>query len=114
MLKPFHSLYDDTVHASGEIRPCRYVGFDNAEISGRGDKVLGVAKYMAHSGDDLAVTLIGTASVEAGEAISRGQTLISDDQGRAVAATGASQEHICGYALNSAGSAGQFIEVLIR
>jgi hypothetical protein len=78
-----------TVIAAAAITARRFVAYDDALAGTAGEKVLGVAQTDAESGAAVAVITAGTAIVETGGAFSRGDSLITDAQGRAVAASGA-------------------------
>ncbi|MEO5345858.1 MAG: DUF2190 family protein [Magnetococcus sp. YQC-9] len=127
-----------TVIASEAVSACRAVDFDGAMIDTQGDKPMGIAMSAAPAGAALAVVTHGTAVAETGAAISRGQALIADDQGRVIPATGTlsiaagatpvtssaangaileggdGPEFMIGDALQPAAGAGEFIEILLR
>lgn len=126
------------VAASGAVRRGRFVGFNGAEMTVAGGKALGVARHAAATGEDCAVIVSGTVIVEAGAAVTVGQTVGTDNQGRAIpgaplsivagatavtstAANGSAifagtdlPGYAMGDALTAATAAGQFIEVLLR
>jgi|GEM_PF-991830 len=132
------SLLDLSVRASGAVSICRCVGFNGAQATAQGQKVLGVSRYAAPDGGDFAATTAGTAIVETGGEIAVGDSLICDAQGRAIAATGSLgiavgavdmtstaangavltgadlPEFVFADALQAAGAAGKFIEVKLR
>lgn len=83
-----HSIFTDSFTASGAITAYRAVGFDGAEATAQGQKVAGVARTKAADGEQVAVDMIGTTIVEAGAAISAGDSLIVDSSGRAMPSTG--------------------------
>lgn len=99
-----------TVAASGAVVANRFVAPANRQ-SVADENTLGVATTAAADGDALAVEVLGTAVVEAGAAIAAGATLKSDANGRAITwvASGAK----VAVALQAAGAAGEFIEVLL-
>ena len=127
-----------TTRAAGAVTARRAVGFDGAQATVQGQKILGIAHTDAADGDSLALDVRGTAVVEAGAAINVGDSLIVDAQGRAIPTTGnlavaagatavtstaANGEILTGGdlpefifadALESAAAAGEFIEVLLR
>lgn len=129
-------LLTGTVIAAGAIIELRFIGFDGNMASAQGQKVRGVARYAGVAGDPISVDEIGSAVVEAGAAILAGADIITDNVGRAItanamaiaagavavtsaAANGAGDitgsvpaEYRIGKALNAAGAAGQFIEIL--
>lgn len=134
----YQELQTLRVAASGTVRARRFVGFNGAEMTVAGGKPLGVSRHAANNGEDLAVIVSGTVIVEAGAAISVGQTVGTDNQGRAIAgnplaiaaggtpvtSTAANGSAVLtgtdlpgypmGDALTAATAAGQFIEVLLR
>lgn len=99
-----------TVAATGTIAAHRFVTPAGAQ-AGADANAIGVARSSAVSGDRLPVDSIGTATVEAGAAVSAGATLKSDSQGRAI--TWVTSGGRLGIALEAATAAGQFIEVLL-
>ncbi len=126
-----------TVLANGAVNANRAVGFDGAEATTQGQKVMGAAVTDATSGNALALITHGTAIMESGAAIAIGDSLISDDQGRVIPAaalevgSGATPvtssaadgaiftgselpEFVIGDALQVAAAAGKMIEVLLR
>lgn len=126
-----------SVRASAAVRRGRFVGFNGAEAAATGQKCLGVARTAAAIGQDVALVVSGTVMVEAGSAIAIGATVATDNQGRAVTASGLvvqaggvamtsvgangnvltgadSPIFAMGDALTAATAAGQFIEVLLR
>lgn len=123
--------------AIGAVTACRAVGFDGAQATVQGQKVLGVAHTDAADGSELTINTRGTAMIEAGAAIAVGESLIVDAQGRAIPTTGnlavaagatavtstaANGEILTGGDLPEfvfadaleAAAAGEFIEVLLR
>lgn len=127
-----------TVVASGAITKHRAVGFDGAQATVQGQKVMGVARSDAATTEQLTLDVAGTTIIESGAAIAVGDALIVDAQGRAMpasslavragatamtstAANGAgvlsgseTPEYTLADALEAASAAGQFIEVLLR
>jgi hypothetical protein len=89
MAKQSLPLRTDTIAAAGAITAYRMVGFNGAQATVQGQKVLGAAAYAAADGQDLAVVTIGSAIVEAGAALDPGDGVIADAQGRAIPSTGA-------------------------
>lgn len=132
------SVLSLTRKANGAVTEKRFVGFDGAQITTQGAKVMGVAQYSQDDGKDLALDVCGTAIVETGGSVSEGDGVISDASGRAI--TGAGEiavesggtavqstaadgniltggelpEYVAGEALGSADGAGEFIEILLR
>lgn len=76
------------------------------------ENVLGVARAAASAtGQQVPVDVLGTVTIEAGAAITKGATLKSDASGRAI--TWASAGAKVAIALEAAGAAGEFIEALL-
>lgn len=104
------SLLALTATLSGTVAAHRFVTPAGAQ-AGADANALGVARSAGVSGDKIAVDALGTAIVEAGAAISAGATIKSDASGRAI--TWATSGAKIGIALEAAGAAGEFIEVLL-
>jgi len=81
------SLHDETLRASGAVSKCRGVGYDGAQATVQGQKVLGVSVTDAAAGALFAATCIGTAIIESGAVIAKGDALIVDALGRAIPAS---------------------------
>lgn len=75
------------VLASGAVSEYRAVGFNGAQATVSGQKVLGIAEHGAASGAYVRVCRLGTAVAEAGAAIAVGAALVCDTSGRVVTAT---------------------------
>lgn len=127
-----------TVTASGAVTEGRAVGFDGAQATTQGQKVMGVAVTDASSGEALAVVTHGTAVMETGAAVAVGDSVMVDTDGRAIPVTGALgvasgatpvtssaangailagadlPEFVLGDALQAAAAAGAFIEIMLR
>lgn len=103
-------LQAHTIRAAAAITGRRFVAYDNQVAGTAGEKVLGVAQRNAESGDLVAVTTAGTAIVEAGDSFSRGDSLITDTQGRAIAASGALSVASGGTAVQSTAADGAILE----
>jgi len=73
--------------ASGTIARYRGVGFNQAQATVAGQKILGFSRRDAVDGNELEVTLIGTACVETGGAFAAGVALAVDSSGRVVQAS---------------------------
>lgn len=99
------------VIASGAIAAKRFVAYDGSQAAA-GDTVQGVARSDAADGEDVSVDTLGTAIVEAGGAVSVGDSLEPDATGRAVPDTAGGNPQVA-RALESATSSGQSIEVLL-
>lgn len=122
--------------ASGPVTEYRGVGFNGAQATVAGQKVLGIAEHGAASGAYVRVARLGTAVAEAGAAVAVGNALVMDASGRVVpasalavaagatamtsaAANGATAltgseppQYIVGYALQAAAAAGDLIEIV--
>jgi len=128
-----------TLAAAGAVAVRRAVGFNGAQASVQGQKIMGIADYaVANVGDQLAVNAKGTVIVETGGVFAIGDSLIVDNQGRAIKTTGSlavaaggtavtstaangailtggdSPEFVFADALAASTGAGQFVEVLMR
>lgn len=99
-----------SVTLTGTVTANRFVTTAGAQ-AGADANTLGVARSSGVSGDVITVDVIGTAIVEAGAAISKGAVLEVDSSGRGV--TWATSGGKVGIALEAAGGAGEFIEVLL-
>lgn len=75
------------IQASGAVAEYRCVGFNGAQASAAGQKVLGIAEHGAASGAYVRVCRLGTAVAEAGAAFAIGAALAVDATGRLIAAT---------------------------
>lgn len=124
--------------APSAVTEYRAVDYAGAQATVQAQKVLGVAKRGALTGDGYEVAVMGTAIVEAGAAFAVGASLIIDAQGRAIASTGKlgvaagavavtssaangqiltggdAAEWVFADALQAAGAAGDKVEVLLR
>ena len=103
-----------TFRASGAVSAYRAVGFNGAQATVQGQKVMGVSPRPADNGQHSDATVIGTAVIETGGAFAAGADLIVDTQGRAIASTGGASEFIFADALEVSGATGAFVEVLLR
>lgn len=130
-----------SIVAAGEIAAFRAVGYDDAQASVEGQKIKGVATSAAAQGDSITVNVAGTTIIETGDAIQVGDSLIVDDEGRAIPAdplaaeikSGATDvkstaangeivdleggdppQYVFADALEAASGEGEFIEVKLR
>lgn len=127
-----------TMIASGTVLENRAIGFDGAQSDSQGQKVMGTAVTSAADGEAMAVVTHGTAIIETGTAVTVGDSIITDAQGRAIPVTsvlglasgavavtssaahgaileGADfPEFVFADALQAASGAGESIEVLLR
>ncbi len=99
-----------TLALSGAVAAHRFVTVAGAQ-AGANANTLGVATMAGVSGDKIPVDVIGTTIVEAGAAITAGATLETDADGKAITWDTAGGK--VGVALQAAGAAGEFIEVLL-
>lgn len=109
-----HALLTETVVAVGAVAVRRAVGFDGAQASVGGQKVLGVADMTVSDGSPLPVVAKGTAIIDSGGAVARGDDLVVDAEGRAITAPGVAGEVVFADALQAAVGPGHPIEVLLR
>lgn len=98
-----------SVAASGAVAANRFVTVAGAQ-AGAAANTLGVARFAVASGVYLTVDVLGTAVVEAGAAISAGAAIETDADGKAITKT---TGPAVGRALQAAGAAGAFVEVLL-
>lgn len=99
-----------THRLTGTVAQHRFVTAAGAQ-AGADANTLGAARVAGVSGEDVPVDVLGTTIVEAGAAIAAGATLKSDATGRAI--TWATSGAKIALALQAAGAAGEFIEVLL-
>lgn len=95
---------------TGTVVANRFVTKAGAQTGADG-YALGVARTGGASGEKVTLDVIGTAVVEAGAAITAGDTLKVDSSGRGI--TWATSGAKVGLALEAAGGAGELIEVLL-
>ena len=104
------SLLTLSVTLSGTVAANRFVTPAGA-LAGADANTLGVVRTGGVSADKVPADILGTAVVEAGAAVAAGATVKSDATGRAI--TWVTSGAKVGLALEAAGAAGQFIEVLL-
>jgi hypothetical protein len=128
-----------TFLASGAVSASRAIGFNGAQATVRGQKIMGVNQRAVTDAKYSDATLVGTATIETGGAFAVGDSLIVDDSGRAIASAGAISlkagatavtstaangaailqggdlpEFVFADAMESSGGVGDFVEVLLR
>ena len=123
-----------SIRAAGDLPKARFVGFDG-NLCAANAKALGVTQYDFAAGEMAGVIVTGIALVEAGGAISAGQAVTSDAEGKAVPVSqatvtissgtadavagtynvdgGVLPQAVNGWALDAATAAGQVIRVLL-
>ncbi|MQY50168.1 DUF2190 family protein [Rhodocyclus gracilis] len=121
--------------ANGAVQEYRAVGFNGAQASAAGQKVLGIAEFSVASGAYGRACRLGTAVAEAGGAFAVETALTVDAVGRVVAAApiaiaagatavtsaaangatditgGDPAQYIVGYAMQAAGASGDLVEI---
>lgn len=110
MAKQANPVLSLPVLATGAIVANRFVTAAGAQ-AGADANTLGVARSAAASGERFTADVLGTATVEAGAAISANATVKVDSSGRAI--TWATSGAKVGLALEAATASGQLIEVLL-
>lgn len=75
--------------ALGAVAACRAIGFNGAQATVQGQKIMGVAAHAVASEEIGAADAVGTGIIECGGNIAVGDSIICDVQGRAIKATGA-------------------------
>ena len=104
-----NTIQTETVLASGAITAHRAVTFAGAQATVQGEKVQGVSRTDAEDGKNVAVDTMGTTIIETGAAISNGDSLIVDAQGRAIPVTGALAVAAGGTAVTSTAANGSIL-----
>ncbi len=104
------SLLSLALTLSATVSANRLVTFAGAHV-GAGANSYGVSRSSGVSGDKITIDVLGTAVIEAGAAVTAGDTIKSDATGRAI--TWATSGAKVGQALQAATAAGQMIEVLL-
>lgn len=98
------------VTLTGTVAANRFVGPAGA-YAAAGGNTLGVARSGGDSGAKVTADVLGTAIVEAGAAVTAGDTLKVDSTGRGI--TWVTSGAKVGLALQTASGSGVFIEVLL-
>lgn len=89
MSQQANSIFTLAVTAAAPIAAYRGVNFNGVMASGLAyEKIVGISKRAANTGQELEVAVLGTATCEAGAAFPKGTALAMDAQGRVVAARG--------------------------
>jgi hypothetical protein len=87
----------------------------NAVLCGANEVAIGILDGKPKAGERSAINILGTSQVVAGGEIPVGSKVISNAEGKAVRLpTNAGTYNVIGIALQSAGSDGEIIEILIR
>lgn len=138
-MKQSSPLQSITYTAAGAVATYRGVGFDGAQATVQGQKVMGISQRAAADTDDSDAVVSGTSIIETGGNFAKGDSLIVDNQGRAIKFTSALKvaagatavtssaangsailagsdlpEFVFADALEASSGAGQFVEVLMR
>lgn len=82
-----------------------------ADCSSAGEIAIGVAQQAAAAGQAVRVCVLGVTKVNAGAAVTKGDTLQTDATARAIAATTA--DEVLGVAVEAAAAAGDVITAII-
>ena len=106
--KLYQPLLIESVKATANIEQHRFIGFDGA-YCGAGEKALGVSDVAIDKDQYAPVAVLGTLLVVSAGTINAGDSVASDENGKAVKATG--DALINGYAQDSV-TEGQEIRVL--
>ncbi|NVJ90870.1 MAG: DUF2190 family protein [Methylocystaceae bacterium] len=107
-------LHAETIIASGAVTARRLVGFDGAQATVTGAKVMGPAVNDAADGEPVAVNAIGSLLVESGAAVAVGADIVTDTQGRAITNPAVGGEYIVGQAVTAVSGAGILVRVLFK
>lgn len=110
MSQQFTPVLTVSLVATGALTANRFVTFAGA-LAGADANALGVTRLSAAIGERVPIDVIGTATVEAGAAVTAFASVKSDATGRAIAWVTSGCR--LGIALEAATAAGQFIEVLL-
>jgi len=102
-----------TVKAAGTITARRFVGFDNLQITVQANSAKGVSRDDAVIGDVIAVTMMGTETLESGGAFAVGDDIYSDTSGRAITIGSPTTQKRNGVAMEASGGAGEFVEIFL-
>ncbi|MBR6126112.1 DUF2190 family protein [bacterium] len=106
--KLYQPLLIESVKATANIEQHRFIGFDGA-YCGAGEKALGVSDVAIDKDQYAPVAVLGTLLVVSAGTINAGDPVASDENGKAIKATG--DALINGYAQDSV-TEGQEIRVL--
>lgn len=98
-----------TIQAGEALTARRFVDFEGKHSADK--PALGATIFDVDSGDQASVQAVGIAVLESGGGITAGDLVKSDADGKAVSAGTTWDIKVCGFALDSAAGAGQFINV---
>jgi len=104
-----------TLVAGAAITAKRFVAYNGQHAANQ--PAIGVALFDTDNGDPITLQTAGIAVVESGGAITAGNLVASDANGKAVALTLSAVgdvSKICGVALDSASAAGEYIRVSLK
>lgn len=82
------SILSLTFKASGAVGENRAIGFNGAQATTQGQKVMGVSPRPVADGSYSEADVAGTTLIQAGGNFTKGASLIVNNQGKAIAATG--------------------------
>ena len=105
------ALETRTVTAAAAITKQRCVGYDSLPTTQPAARPWGIANFDGIVGDRVCIVTEGSAVVEAGAAITIGQPLATDAQGRLIPAT--TGQYVFARALGAVSGAGKFFEAHI-
>jgi hypothetical protein len=107
----------DGPNGSGQYLLVTLTGSGNAPtatlVAGNTTVVHGVLQNDPASGAVCQIAYSGVSKVVAGASITLGANLMSDTAGRAITATSAGTNPVCGYAMNQATAANQVISMMV-
>jgi len=110
MMATYISVLQTTAPAAGDIPRHRFVTTAGL-IAKAGEASYGVSLFEFALGESCTIVALGTAIVESGGVLAKGQQVQSDELGRAIGAGGGL---VLGRALNAATESGEEVEVLIE
>lgn len=107
--KLYKPLLIDSIKAAENILQQRFIGFDGKYCKS-GAKAFGISDVDTEKDQYLPISVFGILLIEAGGTLSVGDSVASDDNGKAVKAEGSAI--VNGYALDNA-TEGQIVRILI-